>query len=138
MLSRDLLKTVLFSLALLILAAAADGLMDKLQFRYSGSVFEKRAAAHRQWLDPRLSWHNKWKNGDPKQGEAFPLSSSALVGLTDAWHALKSLAISCVILAFILPFCKLLPGLPWTFWVGVFFALHLLYGAVFELMFARC
>lgn len=32
------------------------------------------------------SWKNKWKNGDPSQGEAFPLSSTALVIFTDVWH----------------------------------------------------
>jgi hypothetical protein len=33
-----------------------------------------------------LSWQNKWKNGDKKQGEKFWLSSRQLVWITDAWH----------------------------------------------------
>ncbi len=33
-----------------------------------------------------VSSNNKWKNGDPKQGEKFWLSSKQLVFLTDAWH----------------------------------------------------
>ena len=37
------------------------------------------------WVKSK-SWVNKWKNGDPKQGEKFWLSSSNLVFLTDAWH----------------------------------------------------
>ena len=33
-----------------------------------------------------LSWQNKWKNGDKKQGEKFFGSSRWFVMLTDAWH----------------------------------------------------
>ena len=33
-----------------------------------------------------LSWQNKWKNGDKKQGEKFFGSSRWFVPLTDAWH----------------------------------------------------
>jgi len=40
----------------------------------------------RQWLDPKISWKNKWKDGNPEKGEAYFLSSTSLVPLTDAWH----------------------------------------------------
>ena len=33
-----------------------------------------------------LSWRNKWKNGDKKQGEKFFGSSRCFVALTDGWH----------------------------------------------------
>lgn len=33
-----------------------------------------------------LSWQNKWKNGDKKQGEKFFGSSRWFVMFTDAWH----------------------------------------------------
>lgn len=33
-----------------------------------------------------LSWKNKWKNGDNKQGEKFFGSSRWFVMFTDAWH----------------------------------------------------
>ena len=33
-----------------------------------------------------LSWQNKWKNGDKKQGEKFFGSSRWFVAQTDAWH----------------------------------------------------
>ncbi len=33
-----------------------------------------------------LSWKNKWKNQDRKQGEAFWGSSSWFVSFTDGWH----------------------------------------------------
>lgn len=37
------------------------------------------------WLKD-LSWQNKWKNGDKKQGEKFFGSSRWFVLFTDAWH----------------------------------------------------
>lgn len=46
------------------------------------------------------SWRNKYKNGEPKQGERFFGSSTVFVMFTDGWHlfnflydALKSIAI---------------------------------------------
>ena len=39
--------------------------------------------------DYRISWKNKWKNGDPTQGEKFFLSSRMLATYMDAWHLLK-------------------------------------------------
>ena len=38
------------------------------------------------WWNKSQSWENKWKNGDPEQGERFFLSSTVLVFLTDGWH----------------------------------------------------
>mgnify|MGYP000868014531 len=37
------------------------------------------------WLKS-ISWQNKWKNGDKKQGEKFLGSSRWFVMFTDAWH----------------------------------------------------
>lgn len=42
-----------------------------------------------QKWDPDETWRNKWKNGDPDQGERFPLSSTTLVMFTDPNHAAK-------------------------------------------------
>lgn len=39
--------------------------------------------------DATIAWRNKWKNRDPKQGEAFPLSSTMLVHFCDGWHVAK-------------------------------------------------
>ena len=43
--------------------------MDTLSYRYDRSVFSN-FNHYQHWLDPRISWKNKWKNGDPAQGEA--------------------------------------------------------------------
>lgn len=39
-----------------------------------------------QWWDARESWKNKYKNNDPRQGQAFPGSMGAFVWVTDAKH----------------------------------------------------
>ena len=80
-----LLLTILF----FILAGVTEGVMDKLQFHYQVSKF-KDFKNHLFW-DPCHSWRNKYKNGNPEEGERFPLSTTLLVGFTDAWHFFKLL-----------------------------------------------
>ena len=80
-----LLLTILF----FILAGVTEGVMDKLQFHYQVSKF-KDFKNHLFW-DPYHSWRNKYKNGNPEEGERFPLSTTLLVGFTDAWHFFKLL-----------------------------------------------
>lgn len=124
----------LASLTLIALASGANAVMDTLSFRFEQSVFA--ALPNRQWWDPQQSWPNKWKNGDRHQGEAFPLSSTALVATTDAWHLAKAIAILSLIAAVILPF-TLIWKLPWFGWVAVAIGIKLLYGLVFEGLFAH-
>lgn len=133
--SRRRVRAVFVAMAMaLVLAAAANATMDVLSFRYDRSVF-----AHcpgRSWLDPQLSWRNKWKDGDPAHGEAFPLSSTALVGVTDAWHCAKGLMLLALFAAILAP-CTLLWELPWPAWLGLWLGMKLLWGLVFEGLFAR-
>ena len=73
-------------------AGMAKGVGDMLQFKYSRTIFPQQPGQRllgrsRQYYDPARSWRNKYQNGDPRQGEKFPLSASMFVGLTDAWHA---------------------------------------------------
>ena len=42
--------------------------------------------------DKHKSWKNKWKNGNPKDGERFLGSSTFLVWITDAWHLFNMLS----------------------------------------------
>jgi hypothetical protein len=67
---------------LLAISAIAKSVQDKLNFHFHNSVFKNLG----DFWDMRYSWKRKWKNGDKKQGEAFFLSSTLLVSLTDAWH----------------------------------------------------
>lgn len=126
---------ILFSLSMLMLAASLNAVMDTLQFHYDRSGFAA-LKAHQPWLDPQLSWRNKWRNGDARQGEAFPFSSTSLVGLTDAWHCAKSLWIACILLAILAPFTALV-RLRWWAWGLVFLGAEVLYGGLFELLFSR-
>ena len=48
------------------------------------------AGWNKQFWDNRISWKNKYKNGDPEQGEAFFGSTTFLVSATDARHLFAS------------------------------------------------
>ncbi|MBL7742022.1 MAG: hypothetical protein JNN00_00980 [Chitinophagaceae bacterium] len=71
--------------SLVMLAGAADGVNQALQFQYPG--FKKAFPnANDQFWKPALSGANKYKNGDPKQGAKFPGSRTWLVFTTDGYH----------------------------------------------------
>lgn len=119
-----------------LVAAMANATMDSLSFHYAESPFAQASAGWQHWLNPAISWHNKWKNGDPAQRDAFPLSSTGLVWTTDAWHLAKAIMMTALVLAILAPFRQGIGG-PWWAWLGVFFAIALLWGVIFETLF-RC
>ena len=81
-------------------AGIANACMDALKTRrWSSSVF--RIFKKDDWFNPVVSWRNKWKNGDPIQGERFFGSSTFLVWITDAWHFLKMITIVSICLSVI-------------------------------------
>lgn len=106
--------------------------MDTLQSRFERSIFAR--LGNPQWWNPALSWHNKWKGGLPVNGDAFPLSSTTLVGLTDAWHCFKSVMLACFFLAILAPFTQLVRW-PWYRWLVVYLLVTFCYGAVFEVFY---
>lgn len=128
-------RVAIFSALMIMCAAAGNAVMDCLSSRYDRSVF-MHFENHRQWLDPRISWKNKWRDGDPKKGDAFFLSSTSLAPLTDAWHCFKALTILFLALAILAPF-TLLFRLPWFAWVMLLFGIDLLYGLIFEGLYAH-
>jgi hypothetical protein len=70
---------------MVLLAGAADGVNQALMYQYGG--FKKTFPnANDQFWKPSLSGANKYKNGDPRQGAAFPGSRTWLVFLTDGYH----------------------------------------------------
>ena len=70
----------------MFLAGALNGVNQDLLFHYH--EFENTFPnANPKFWDPRVSWRNKYENGDPLQGEAFPGSSTIFVGVTDGYHA---------------------------------------------------
>jgi len=72
---------------LFILSGMFEAVMDKLQFHYDLSIFKN--FKNQLFWDPKISWKNKYEDGDPMKGERFFLSKSLFVGFTDAWHLFK-------------------------------------------------
>ena len=95
------LRNLLAALFLLC-AGLCNGVMDGLQFHFDRTPFSNAAYFDKQFWDPAISWKNKYKNNDHKQGEKFFASSTALVFTTDAWHLFKFLMLKCFALAVIL------------------------------------
>ena len=119
------------SLLCLIMAALCNSVMDTLQFHYSKSVFAKAPELSQRWWNPAVSWKNKYQDRDVTRGEAFPFSSTALVGFTDAWHFFKSIMLDCIILAILFPAAQLI-GLRWQGMILAFVFFKLVFGLVFE------
>ena len=73
-----------------VISGYADGAADVMQFKYNRSVFPQHEGNESFW-NPKLSWKNKYLNGNPDQGELFPLSTTLFVSLTDGWHLSKTI-----------------------------------------------
>lgn len=92
----------MLSLVILIFGTFWEASMDIIssERNYDRSIWKKLAAYcdkkgytyfGSQFWDYKIAWRNKWKNGDPKQGERFFLSSMMFAAFTDGWHVMKSL-----------------------------------------------
>jgi hypothetical protein len=71
--------------ALVFLAGASKGFNETLMFHWSAfhTAFPK---ANANWFNPQTSWKNKYREGDPVKGAKFPMSTTALVLVTDQYH----------------------------------------------------
>ena len=74
------LKNLVFTSTLCGVSGAFDGTAEYLKFHCTSTS---------HYWNPALSWTNKWKNGDPAQGERFWQSSRALVWTTDGYHLMR-------------------------------------------------
>lgn len=119
----------MLSLLFIILAAILNAVMDILSYRYDLSVFSKYPKLN-QFTQPALSWQNKWKNGNRKQGERFFGSSTFLVWTTDAWHLSKTLMLACISIAIVTYSPMIHP-------IVDAIAYWILFGIVFELFWAK-
>lgn len=74
------------ALACMFAAGMINGVNQDLMFHYNEfqNTFPN---ANPEFWDPSISWRNKYKNGDPSQGEAFLGSSTIFVAATDGYHA---------------------------------------------------
>jgi len=87
------------SILLMFFAGICNSIMDVLKTRFNKSVFQGKKPSN--WIDPALSWPNKWKNGDKSQGEKFIGSSTVFVWITDLWHLAKMIMLVAITFAII-------------------------------------
>lgn len=87
----------MISIMFWFLACVCNSIMDVLSTRYDVSIFGNYS--NQLFWDWKISWRNKWKNGDILQGEKFLFSSTIFVFLTDAWHLFKFLMLLFLILS---------------------------------------
>jgi hypothetical protein len=91
-----MLLLVYFSIAL---AAICNAIMDVISHKYDSSIFSE---FNPQYWDARISWRNKYVNGQVHFGRKYILPGIKLhVAFTDAWHFFKSLMICLLILAIV-------------------------------------
>ena len=84
----------------LFIVGVCKGISDLVQFKFYYSFFN---GLTNQFYNPRLSWKNKWKNGDKSNGEKFFGSSRWFVFTTDFWHLVQFFMIKFIFVAVLLP-----------------------------------
>lgn len=121
----------MWSYIFVILASIMNAVMDKIQFHWSKSVFSKiKNKKILAWANPDGSWRNKWKNGNPDEGERFLGSSTVFVRFTDLWHFSQSFMFACFMAAIVLY------SNYFSLWVIVdFIILRILFSGVFTIFF---
>lgn len=78
-------KNKILTGSLVLVSGSAKGFNETLQFNYK--IFEKTfPGANKQWFDPKVSWRNKYKDGNPDNGPKSFLSTTVLVMFTDQYH----------------------------------------------------
>ena len=121
---------MILSLLLIFLAGLCKALSDTISFKFGISKFSNLPYSY--W-NPVISWKNKYKNGDKKQGEKFLFSTTALCFTTDAWHLFNFLQYSFFTLAILtFPDFNFLPYALIDF-IAAFFILKLTFSSGFTL-----
>ena len=118
------MKTILF----LSMAAFFNAVMDIITYKYDTSIFLKYTKILK-FLNPNISWTNKWKGGNAFNGERFWGSSTFLVFLTDGWHLCKFLML--LSFGFAIVSYKPIFGV----WDAILF--YTIFGCVFELSYRQ-
>jgi hypothetical protein len=113
------------SIILMVLAGVFNACMDVLKVRYKLSIFRDMKA--QQWINPGLSWTNKWK---PTTKIGDLIMSTVLVWVTDLWHLVKMLMLMCISLAIVFysPLFK---------WYWDLLIMYFAFTGTFELFFSR-
>ncbi|MEM6700217.1 MAG: hypothetical protein AAF599_17570 [Bacteroidota bacterium] len=89
------MKRTIALFALIFIAGLANGIMDDLQFHFHDTIFAKW---NHQYWNPAISWENK--NNFAQHGAVVEFfMRTVFVWLTDGWHLMKEIMISCLVLA---------------------------------------
>src|ERR1043165_6775992 len=82
-------KDYLFTGSSMLASGMLDGTTEAISFHYESGFRPRFKNLNDQFWNPAVSWTNKYKNGDPCQGEKFRGSTTFFVGSTDAYHMLR-------------------------------------------------
>jgi Sec-independent protein secretion pathway component TatC len=113
---------IIIAIVLVFIAGMSNGYMDTLQFHYMKSIFKDMK--NQRFFNPRNSWKNKYKWGNPKKGPKFFGSTTFLVFTTDAWHLFQFIMLTSFFTAMVLytPITNYLLidfiGLRLIYWLG--------------------
>ena len=118
-----LIFQMLAILALLAVYALADAIQDVITWHYDSSIFKD--SKHRQYLDPQVSWRNKYRRGIPEYGPKFFGSTTFLVWVTDLWHLCKFIKMNSI-----WAIAAVCSGCWWLWLAGI-----ILHGALFEIFY---
>lgn len=79
---------MILSIIFILLGAFMKAFQDTIHYHWYSSIFSKIKPNTRlhNWLNPEISWINKWKEGYKPLGEKFWGSSRWFVMFTDGWH----------------------------------------------------
>ena len=90
-------KPIALKSGLMFVSGCFDANAEVLRINYNqfDNVF---TGANPAFWNPDESWVNKWKNGNPDEGEKFLFSSTALVWTTDGYHLMRTLR-NCTMIA---------------------------------------
>ena len=113
------------TLILIFLAGIFSASMDALRFRYPTSIF--RFWKNQNWVNPSLSWPNKWK---PKSKFGDFIMSTVLVWMTDFWHFCKFMMLLLMTGAIVFYH-------PIINWWGDILLIYSIFTVIFELFFSK-
>lgn len=87
----------------MIIAGLFNACMDVLRYRWNNSIFKNWKGQN--WINPSISWHNKWKIDERLFGKQIKIvdkiMSTTLVWITDMWHFSKMLMLICISFAIV-------------------------------------
>jgi len=122
----------MISLLLFLIAAILNAVMDTLAHHHSSSIF-KTNNTYSFW--GANMWTRKYKDNNPGAGPRFWGSTRWFVFVTDGWHLVQWLMISCIVASIITFPEHIITG--WDAALAVFLVFRVGWGLVFELFYGK-